>query len=112
LANCTTARSNRWCIIIGKDILAVCSQSSTVLQPKPTKQFAETISGLIQRVTFFNEQSGFTVLKVKAKGHRDPVTVIGDESSDPSLTRSTALRAKAAPQSVIDLENDPWYFFD
>src|SRR5439155_14859630 len=43
----------------------------------PTKQFAESLSGLIERVTFFNEENGFAVLKVKAKSHRDQVTVIG-----------------------------------
>jgi exodeoxyribonuclease V alpha subunit len=32
---------------------------------------------LIERVTFFNEENGFAVLKVKAKGHRDEVTVVG-----------------------------------
>lgn len=35
------------------------------------------MSGLIERVTFFNEESGFAVLKVKVKGVRDPVTVVG-----------------------------------
>lgn len=39
--------------------------------------FAESLSGLIERVTFFNEENGFSVLKVKAKGHRDLVTVVG-----------------------------------
>ncbi len=43
--------------------------ASTILQ--------ESLSGLIERVTFFNEDSGFGVLKVKAKGHRDLVTVVG-----------------------------------
>lgn len=43
----------------------------------PAKQFAENLSGLIERVTFFNEENGWAVLKVKAKGHRDQVTVIG-----------------------------------
>ncbi|MCL4785386.1 MAG: ATP-dependent RecD-like DNA helicase [Verrucomicrobia bacterium] len=47
------------------------------MQPKPPQQFAESLSGLIERVTFFNEENGFAVLKVKAKGHRDQVTVIG-----------------------------------
>jgi exodeoxyribonuclease V alpha subunit len=37
----------------------------------------ESLSGLIERVTFFNEENGFAVLKVKAKGHRDEVTVVG-----------------------------------
>jgi len=37
----------------------------------------ESLAGLIERVTFFNEENGFAVLKVKAKGHRDEVTVVG-----------------------------------
>ena len=37
----------------------------------------DSLSGLIERVTFFNEETGFAVLRVKAKGHRDFVTVIG-----------------------------------
>ena len=46
--------------------------------PRPSSQpFAESLSGLIERVTFFNEENGFAILKVKTKGHRDPVTVVG-----------------------------------
>lgn len=45
--------------------------------PPPPQAFAESLSGLVERVTFFNEDNGFAVLKVKAKGHRDHVTVIG-----------------------------------
>ena len=37
----------------------------------------ETFSGLIERVTFHNPESGFCVLKVKAKGHKDLVAVVG-----------------------------------
>ncbi|MDB6037684.1 MAG: ATP-dependent RecD-like helicase [Verrucomicrobiales bacterium] len=37
----------------------------------------ESLSGLIERVTFFNEENGFAVLKVKAQGHRDEITVLG-----------------------------------
>jgi len=43
----------------------------------PSKSCAESLSGLIERVTFFNEENGFAVLKVKARGHRDLVTVVG-----------------------------------
>ena len=35
------------------------------------------LTGLIERVTFFSEESGFCVLQVKAEGHRDLVTVVG-----------------------------------
>jgi exodeoxyribonuclease V alpha subunit len=47
------------------------------LQEKTTTSYAESLSGLIERVTFFNEDTGFGVLKVKSKGHRDLVTVVG-----------------------------------
>lgn len=37
----------------------------------------EVLAGLIERVTFHNEDSGFCVLRTKARGHRDLVTVVG-----------------------------------
>ena len=30
----------------------------------------ESLSGLIERVTFFNEETGFVVLRVKARGRK------------------------------------------
>jgi exodeoxyribonuclease V alpha subunit len=47
------------------------------LRNQPPAKHIESLSGLIERVTFFNEENGFAVLKVKAKGHRDQVTVVG-----------------------------------
>src|SRR4028119_1204237 len=35
------------------------------------------LSGLVERVTFHSPESGFCVLRVKARGHRDLVTVVG-----------------------------------
>ena len=37
----------------------------------------ETLIGVIERITFHSEESGFCVLKIKAKGQRDLVTVTG-----------------------------------
>jgi exodeoxyribonuclease V alpha subunit len=37
----------------------------------------ELLSGLIERVTFHSPESGFCVLRVKARGHRDLITVVG-----------------------------------
>ncbi len=37
----------------------------------------ELLGGLIERVTFHNEGNGFCVLRVKARGHRELVTVVG-----------------------------------
>ena len=38
---------------------------------------SETLTGLVERVTFHNPDNGFCVLRVKARGQRDFVTVVG-----------------------------------
>jgi len=43
----------------------------------PTSPTLSDLSGLVERVTYHNEESGFCVLRVKARGHRDLVTVVG-----------------------------------
>ncbi|MGI6201301.1 MAG: ATP-dependent RecD-like DNA helicase [Christensenellales bacterium] len=37
----------------------------------------EQITGSVARITFRNEQNGYTVLRVQVKGQADPVTVVG-----------------------------------
>ncbi len=49
--------------------------------PQPNGSPPESVSGLIERVTFHNEENGFAVLRVKARGHRDLVTVVGSLAS-------------------------------
>lgn len=39
------------------------------------KPYAKSLSGLVERVTYFNEENGFAALQFKAKGHREPVNV-------------------------------------
>jgi exodeoxyribonuclease V alpha subunit len=41
----------------------------------------EVLAGLVERVTFHNADNGFCVLRVKARGHRDLVTVIGSSAA-------------------------------
>ena len=43
-------------------------------QPEPAPQ--EVLAGSVERVTFPNPDSGFCVLRVKARGHRDLVTIV------------------------------------
>ncbi len=38
----------------------------------------EDLYGQIERITYANEENGYTVAKVKIKGHRDLVTVVGN----------------------------------
>ncbi|MBL0405701.1 ATP-dependent RecD-like DNA helicase [Microvirga aerilata] len=42
---------------------------------------AEHLVGSIERVTFHNDETGFCVLRVKARGHRKPVAVVGHAPS-------------------------------
>ena len=37
----------------------------------------EVLAGLVERVTFHNPENGFCVLRTKARGHRDLVTIVG-----------------------------------
>jgi exodeoxyribonuclease V alpha subunit len=45
------------------------------LQPESSSQ--EVLAGLVERVTYHNVENGFCVLRAKARGHRDVVTVVG-----------------------------------
>jgi len=42
---------------------------------------AEFLSGIVERVTHHNPENGYCVLRIKARGHRDLVTVVGYSSS-------------------------------
>src|SRR6187397_3646475 len=45
------------------------------LEPESPTQ--EVLAGLVERVTFHNAENGFCVLRAKARGHRDMVTIVG-----------------------------------
>ena len=46
-----------------------------------TSKDREPLSGLVERVTFRSPDTGFCVLRVKVRGHRDLVTVLGSAAS-------------------------------
>ena len=48
---------------------------TAVRQPEAPNR--EVLAGLVERVTFHNADNGFCVLRIKARGHRDLVTVVG-----------------------------------
>jgi exodeoxyribonuclease V alpha subunit len=62
--------------------------NAAIPEPRPA---TEEISGLIERVTFHNNENGFCVLRVKTQGHREESTVIG---SLPSVTAGEWLVAE------------------
>ena len=59
----------------------------------------DRLAGLVERVTFHNEQNGFCVLRLKVKGERELITLIGHApgkrstlpSCQPSYTAATVL---------------------
>jgi exodeoxyribonuclease V alpha subunit len=49
-----------------------------VAQLAGTRAATEVLVGLVERVTFHNEENEFCVLRVKARAHRDLITVLGN----------------------------------
>src|SRR5471032_2755251 len=47
------------------------------MKPQPEPSTQEVLAGLVERVTYHNAENGFCVLRAKARGHRDLVTVVG-----------------------------------
>src|SRR6187455_591541 len=47
------------------------------MKPQPGPSVQEVLAGLVERVTYHNAENGFCVLRAKARGHRDVVTVVG-----------------------------------
>ena len=52
------------------------SAAPTMKHPSEN-QPQEVLAGLVERVTYHNAENGFCVLRAKARGHRDVVTVVG-----------------------------------
>src|SRR3954470_3834465 len=51
------------------------------LKPQPESATREVLAGLVERVTFHNAENGFCVLRIKARGHRDLITIVGHAAS-------------------------------
>jgi exodeoxyribonuclease V alpha subunit len=47
------------------------------MKPSPENSTQEVLAGLVERVTYHNDENGFCVLRTKARGQRDLVTVVG-----------------------------------
>jgi exodeoxyribonuclease V alpha subunit len=47
------------------------------MSPQPGSSTQEALAGLVERVTYHNAENGFCVLRARARGHRNVVTVVG-----------------------------------
>ena len=59
-----------------------------LMSPQPASLTQEVLAGLIERVTYHNAENGFCVLRTKARGHRDVVTVVAGHGRQRCSTRS------------------------
>jgi len=41
------------------------------------QQQVETIQGVVERLTYHSEESGYSVARLKAPGHKDLITIVG-----------------------------------
>ena len=48
-----------------------------MIRMSPQPDTGEVLAGLVERVTHHNTENGFCVLRARARGHRDAVTVVG-----------------------------------
>jgi exodeoxyribonuclease V alpha subunit len=62
------------------DIQAGITAVQTMKRPSEN-QTHEVLAGLVERVTYHNVENGFCVVRAKARGHRDVVTVVGHAAS-------------------------------
>lgn len=74
------------------------------ITPQPAAD-RENLAGLVERVTFHNEDSGFCVLRVKARGQRDLITVVGHAAvrsrrRRPCCARAPQVRSATSPPAA------------
>jgi exodeoxyribonuclease V alpha subunit len=51
------------------------------MEERPSSGGNQTLTGSVERVTYHNEQNGYTVLRLLIPGHNEPLTVTGNFSS-------------------------------
>jgi exodeoxyribonuclease V alpha subunit len=57
--------------------LADRTAMTAIMKSEPMPSDCEVLTGLVERVTYQNAENGFCVLRVKARGHRELVTLVG-----------------------------------
>ena len=67
------------------------------IEPKPSDR--EVLAGLVERVTFHNEENGFCVLRIKARGQRELITVVGLPASGSRRQANGSMTAPMASSS-------------
>ncbi len=50
---------------------------TAIMKNQPTLSDHEVLTGLVERITYQNAENGFCVIRIKARGHRERVTLVG-----------------------------------
>ncbi len=50
----------------------------SLIAPKGLPDMLEDLQGQIERVTFHNDETGFTIARLKVKGFRELITAVGN----------------------------------
>jgi hypothetical protein len=70
----------------GRSISVACGDlhvhPTAMPQTPRTSMLTEVLAGLVERVTFHNDENGFCVVRVKARGQRDLITVLGHAADE------------------------------
>ena len=79
IPSCSPVRSpHAYGVYVGLAGPARNTRDATIeMKPQPQTSSQEVLAGLIERVTYHNAENGFCVLRAKARGPRDVVTVVG-----------------------------------
>src|SRR5450631_1995145 len=65
-------------IAVANGALGDGTEDATIrMKPQPEPSNLEVLAGLVERVTYHNDGNGYCVLRIKARGHRELVTVVG-----------------------------------
>jgi hypothetical protein len=64
------------------------SSAANIMKTEPKPSDRELLAGLVERVTYQNAENGFCVIRVKARGHRELITVVGHPPQSPLASGS------------------------
>ena len=51
------------------------------MKTEPNPPNWEVLAGMVERVTYQNAENGFCVIRVKVRGHRELVTMVGQAAA-------------------------------
>ena len=85
----------------------LASSVAPTMKHRSENQPQEVLAGLVERVTYHNAENGFCVLRAKARGHRDIVTVVGHAATIAAGEWITASILKGEAEGDTEQAPDP-----